>query len=182
MKNYFIIHALGRDADYCWYRFVEQKVNEKGFKCYVPTLPPIEKMSYNSWAKAFDKYKKYINKNSVFIGHSTGSIFSVKYLMNNNLKIDKFIGVVSFNECNTNSPHPDWEEINKTFFVNNLSDFKNYANERICFYSPTDIYNFKILDNFATEIGAEKVIIKDAGHFTGVTGYDKEFKEILQYL
>lgn len=150
--------------------------------CYTPTLPPIEKMSYSSWAKAFEPYKKYINEDSVFIGHSTGSIFIVRYLMDNHLKIAKFIGVVSFNECNINSPHPDWEEINSTFFVKNLSDFKNYAKERICFYSPTDIYDFGLLDKFATQIDAKKEIIQNAGHFTAVTGYDKEFKEIVKYL
>lgn len=182
MKNYFVIHALGNTANDYWYKYVEDIVKQNGYDCYVPTLPPIEKMSYDSWAKAFDKYKKYINKDSVFVGHSTGSIFIVKYLMQNKLKIAKFIGVVSFNECNTNSPHPDWEEINKTFFVNNLSDFKSFAKERVCFYSPTDIYDFKLLDKFATEIDAKKIIIQNAGHFTAATGYDKEFKEIIQQL
>lgn len=182
MKNYFIIHALGNTADDYWYRYIEKYVKSNKFDCYLPTLPPIENMSYSTWSKEFNKYKKYINDDSVFIGHSTGSIFTVKYLMDNNLKINKFIGVVSFNECNTNSPHPDWEEINKTFFVGNLKDFQNFAKERICFYSPTDIYNFEILDKFATEINAQKQIIQNAGHFTATTGYGKEFKEILKFL
>ena len=115
MKNYFVIHALGRTADEYWYKYIEKTVKEQGFDCFVPTLPSINTMSYKSWAKAFDQYKKHINAESVFIGHSTGSIFSVKYLMSNNLRIQKFIGVVSFNDFNTNSSHPDWEEINKTF-------------------------------------------------------------------
>ncbi len=182
MKNYFVIHALGNVGDDYWYRYIQKTVEERGYKCIVPTLPPIEKMSFQSWAKEFDKYKDLINEDSVFIGHSTGSIFSVKYLMTNKLKIAKFIGVVSFNENNINSPHPDWEEINKSFFVENLSDFKNFAKERICFYSPTDIYDFRLLDKFACEVDAKKVIIQDAGHFTSITGYDKEFKEIVEYL
>ena len=182
MKNYFVIHALGNTSEDYWYKFIKEYVNSKGYECFVPDLPPIENMSYESWAKAFEPYKKFINSDSVFVGHSTGSIFSVHYLMENDLKISKFIGVVSFNECNTNSPHPDWEEINKTFFVKNLSDFKNYARERICFYSPTDIYDFKLLDNFASEIDAKKEIIEKAGHFTAVTGYGKQFKEVLPYL
>lgn len=182
MKNYFVIHALGNTADDYWYKFVQKTVEKRGYKCFVPTLPPMENMSYSSWANAFDKYKKYINKDSVFIAHSTGSIFSVKYLMSNNLKIQKFIGVVSFNKNNINSPHPDWELINKTFFVDNLADFKNYATERICFYSPTDIYDFGILDEFATTIDAKKIIIKKAGHFTATTGYGEKFPEIVEYL
>ena len=139
-------------------------------------------MSYSSWAKAFEPFKKYINKDSVFIGHSTGCIFTVKFLMQNKLKIAKFIGVVPFNEPNTNSPHPDWEEINKTFFVPNLADFKNFARERICFYSPTDIYDFNILNRFAETIDAKKEIIPAAGHFTAATGYGKTFPEIVKYL
>ena len=182
MKNYFVIHALGNTANDYWYNFVKTTVEKRGFSCYVPTLPPIEKMSYSSWAKEFDKYKKFINKDSIFVCHSTGCIFAVKYLMQNNLKIKKFIGVVPFNENNINSPHPDWEIINKTFFVENLADFINFADERICFYSPTDIYDFNILDRFATTIKAEKVIIEQAGHFTALTGYGKEFPEIVKYL
>ena len=81
MKNYFVIHALGRTENDYWYNFIKQNVENKGFKCFVPTLPPIEEMSYESWAKSFDKYKKFINEESVFVGHSTGSIFIVKYLI-----------------------------------------------------------------------------------------------------
>ncbi len=176
------MHALGNTNKDHWYQYVKSEIEKKGYKCYAPTLPPLENMSYQTWAKAFDKYKKYINSESVFIGHSTGSIFSVKYLMTNKLKIKKFIGVVSFNECNVNSPHPDWEEINKSFFVDNLKDFKNYAEERICFYSPTDIYSFNILDKFAGCIEAKKVIIQEAGHFTKANGYAEHFPEILEYL
>ena len=182
MKNYFVIPGLGRGPNDYWYRFVEKTVVDRGYKCYVPEFPPIEQTIYPNWKKAFDKYKKFINKDTVIVTHSIGSIFIVKYLMENNLKIEKFIGVVSFNEKNPNSAHPDWEERNSTFFVNNLGAFKNYAKERICFYSPTDIYDFNVLDRFATAVDAKKVIIQNAGHFTAVTGYDKEFKEIVEYL
>lgn len=180
MKNYFVIHALGNTENDYWYKFIQKEVQNNGFECYVPTLPEIEKMSYNSWAKEFDQYKKYINEDSVFIGHSTGSIFIVKYLMENNLKIAKYISVVGFNKRNTDDGHPLWEEINQTFFVDDLTKFKEFAKERISFYSPTDIYDFKLLDEFATEIGAQKVIVNDAGHFT--KKYIGKFQEILEFI
>ena len=180
MKNYFVIHALGNTANDHWYQYVKKHIENSGFNCIVPTLPPVEEMSYETWAKAFNKYKKFISEDSVFIGHSTGSIFSVRYLMDNNLKISKFISVVGFNKENTGAPHPVWEEINKTFFVKDLESFKNFANERISFYSPTDIYDFKLLDEFATQIDAKKEIIESGGHFT--KGYENKFEEILKYL
>lgn len=178
--NYFIIHALGRTPNDYWYEFVKQQVEKRGCKCVVPLMPPIEQMSYESWKRAFDGFKPLINENSIFIGHSTGSIFIVKYLLENRLKIKKFIGVVSFNRKNTKVSRPEWDEINQTFFVNNLAEFKNLAAERICFYSPTDIYDFDALDDFATQIDAKKVVIDNAGHFT--KGYETQFAEILPYL
>ena len=175
-----MIHALGRTSEDYWYYYIKQKVESRGYVCIVPTLPSIKKMNYDSWAKQFDKYKHLIDENSVVIGHSTGSIFLVKYLMENNLKVDKFIGVVSFNQVNKNASNPEWDNINKTFFVPNLKDFKHYAKKRICFYSPTDIYDFESLNKFAETIEAEKVIIEQAGHFT--KGYETEFKQIDKYL
>jgi len=180
MKNYFIIHALGNDSNSHWYQIVKKQIEKSGSKCYTPTLPPIEQMSYNSWSKEFDKYKHLLNSDSIVIGHSTGSIFLVKYLMTNNIKVAKYIGVVSFNNRNKYNAKPEWDKINETFFVNNLRDFKNFAEERICFYSPSDIYDFDSLNSFAETIDAKKVIIENAGHFT--KGYEKEFKEIIEYL
>ena len=133
MKNYFVIHALGNTSKDYWYQFIKHYVNKLGYDCYTPDLPPIENMSYETWSKEFDKYAKYINKDSVFVCHSTGSIFIVKYLMEHNLKVNKFIGVVSFNECNTNSPHPDWEEINKTFFVDDLKNLCHLQKKEFVF-------------------------------------------------
>jgi len=179
MKNYFIIHALGRTEDDYWYKYIKKYVNDQGYECYVPTLPNINEMNYDSWKKEFDKYKQYINEDSVMIGHSTGSIFIVKYLTENNINIYKFISVVGFNEVNPLSINLSWEDINKSFFVDDLKKFKVFAKERISFYSPTDVYDFNVLNRFATDIDALKIIIDTAGHFT--KGYD-EFKELLKYL
>ena len=180
MKKYFVIHALGRTSEDYWYKFIKLKAEENGYQCFVPTLPPIEEMSYASWAREFDRYKKYIDEDSIFIGHSTGAIFIIKYLMENKLKISKYISVVGFNKENTKSVNPLWDEINKSFFVEKLENFKEFARERVSFYSPTDIYDFKLLDDFATKIGAKKEIVQKAGHFT--KGYEEKFDEIVRYL
>ena len=182
MKNFFIVHALGKTGNDYWYPWLKNYIEKLGYKCYVPTLPGIEKMSYNTWEKEFAKVAKFLNKDSVVIGHSTGSIFLAHYLLKHKIYIDKFIGVVSFNEPNNSGQHEDWDEINKSFFVNNLNMLKNYACQRICFYSPTDIYDFKKLDDFANIVEAKKVIIQKAGHFTAVTGYGEKFNEILDYI
>ena len=42
-------------------------------------------MSYG--VNKFDKYKEFINEDSILIGRLTGVVFIVKYLMENNLKV-----------------------------------------------------------------------------------------------
>ncbi len=182
MNNYIIVHALGNTSDEYWYPWLREKITNMGCKCKTPNMPSIDETNYNSWAKEMDKLKSQLNEESIVIGHSTGSIFLAHYIIVNKIQIKKFIGVVSFNEPNINSTHPDWDEINKSFFIDNLQDLKKYAKERVYFYSPTDIYNLDILDKFATTINAKKIIIKNAGHFTTKTGYGEKFEEILKEL
>ena len=148
----------------------------------MPTLPDVSNMSYDSWEKKFKSYAKNLNSESVVIAHSIGSIFLVHYLVKHKIKIQKFIGVVSFNRVNNRDVNKEWDKINETFFIDNLEDLKIYAKQRICFYSPTDIYDFNALEEFANKIDAKKVIIEKAGHFTAVSGYGEKFEEILKYI
>ncbi len=181
-NTYFIVHALGNNSTEYWYPFLKFEIEKMGSKCFTPNMPVLEQSSYETWEKEFDKLRAFINETSVVVGHSTGSIFLVHYLLKHNIKVSKFIGVVSFNRPNHNGQHEDWDKINQSFFVENLSKFKSIAKERICFYSPTDIYNFNYLDEFATEIDAQKVIIESGGHFTAASGYGDKFIEIVQYI
>lgn len=181
-NNYIIIHALGNTAKEYWYPWLKSQIESRGSECFTPTMPGLENMSYSTWASELDKIKDKINDGTIVIGHSTGSVFLAHYLIENKLSVSKFIGVVSFNEANHNGEHEDWDKINESFFVSSLEDLKKYAKERICFYSPTDIYDFKKLDDFANKVDAKKVIIEKAGHFTAVTGYGKKFEEILEYI
>ena len=182
MQNYIIVHALGNTANEYWYPWLKKQIEGKGFVCFTPTMPGLEKTCYKTWANEMDKIKSEINQDSVVIGHSVGSVFLAHYLISNKINVAKFIGVVSFNAPDGQGIHEDWDKINENFFVDNLEELKKYAKERICFYSPTDLYDFKKLDNFANTVDAEKVIIQNAGHFTAETGYGEKFEEILKYI
>ena len=56
-----------------------------------------DKQSYEAWSKTLDKYKDKINKDTVFIGRSIAPIFIVKYIMQNNLKINALYSISVFN-------------------------------------------------------------------------------------
>lgn len=63
-----------------------------------------------------------------------------------------------------------------------MTKLKNNCSERVCSYSDNDPYvSQKEAEEFAEYLNAERVEIKNAGHFNEKSGY-KEFKEILEYI
>ena len=69
--------------------------------CIIPQFPiELDKHNYNEWKKLLDVYYKDFNmitNDSIIIGHSTGSICALKYVLENEIKIDKLILVSGFN-------------------------------------------------------------------------------------
>lgn len=125
-----------------------------------------------------------INEKTTIIGHSTGSIFSIKYILKNRIKINKLILVSGFNNYFSNEENDFHDVIHPTYFVQNeeLENIKKYVNEIVCIYGDNDPYIPQdVLHSFAKELGAKEVIIKDGGHLNSFAGYN-EFGELLKYL
>ena len=63
-----------------------------------------------------------------------------------------------------------------------LEKLKDYCDEVLCIYSDNDPYvSENSATSFADKIGAEKLLVENAGHFTGKNGYLK-FPQLLNYL
>ena len=101
-------------------------------------------------------------------------------MIKNDLKVGKVVFVSGFN--NYLGLDDDFDEVNCTMYTNRLSELKNHANERICYYSDSDPFvKFSYLEDFAKTVNAECHHVKDAGHFNHSAGYDK-FEELLKYI
>ena len=76
----------------------------------------------------------------------------------------------------------DYDTVNKTMYLDNLEEVKQYAKEIICFYSDNDPYvNYEAEKEFAKTLEAEEVFISKAGHINSESGYDV-FEDIVPYL
>ena len=76
----------------------------------------------------------------------------------------------------------DYDAVNKSMYLKNLSDVKNFADEIVCFYSNNDPYvPYDIEKEFANTVATKQVVLKGAGHINAESGYT-EFKEILKYI
>lgn len=91
MKNVIMVHGYnGIPKIYGW---LEKELIQKGYLVSVPKFPTQEGVIYNEWDKIFDNYKNDINEQTIIIAHSIGNEFMIKYLAENNIKINMYISL-----------------------------------------------------------------------------------------
>ncbi len=77
---------------------------------------------------------------------------------------------------------PEYDAVNKTFFLDEINNFNKLCKHRICFISKNDPYvPFYLLDMFTKNIKAKVIIKETAGHFNIDSGYDK-FPDLLKII
>ena len=179
MKNYFLIHGSFGNASEHYFPWLEEKLGKENV-INLDFPIGINNQSFESWSKTLDKYKDKISQESIFIGRSIAPIFIIKYLLKNNLKINSLFSVSGFKKLTTGSE--DYDTVNKTFFMEDISSFKNLCKNIECIISKNDPYvPYNILEEFAKELDAKIHLIEDGGHFNVESGYDK-FEYLLELL
>ena len=180
MKNYFVIHGSFGDNKEHWIPWLQQQIENKGYDCYAITFPIGKDIqTYDSWSRELDRYKDKINSDTIFVARSIGAIFVVKYILLNNLKIKKLISISGFN-CFIDVP--DYDYVNKTFFLKKIKGFEKRCSQRICIFSDNDPYvPYYLLDMFPYNIKAKRLFIAGGGHFNCESGY-KKFELLLKLI
>ncbi len=102
MKNYFIIHGFKGSNIENWFPWFKEKVDSQDCLCIIPQFPIDDKHHiYSEWKKIMDVYNKdfnLMNENTIIIGHSTGSICALKYILENKISIKKFAKSINAKE------------------------------------------------------------------------------------
>lgn len=183
MENYFIIHGSFGNPYVNWFAWLQGVLDSDGKTAYVPQFPTgVGLQNYENWSKLLKYYFNVglITKNTTIIGHSIAPVFICKFLIENKIKVKKLILVCGFN--NYLGINEEYDTVNKTMYLDNLTEVKYYANEIICFYSDNDPYvRMEAEKAFADSIATKQILIKGAGHINSESGYTT-FKEIEQYL
>lgn len=181
--NYFIIHGSFSSPFSNWFGWLYGKIESGGGICYCPDFPTgVGFQNYKNWEKLLKYYHSLglINENTTIIGHSIAPAFISKFLVKNKIKVKKLIFVCGFN--NHLGINEDYDAVNKSMYLKNLSDVKNFADEIVCFYSNNDPYvPYDIEKEFANTVATKQVLLKGASHINAESGYT-EFKEILKYI
>jgi len=183
MINYLLIHGSFGSPFSNWLPWLRTELENKNLEVYTPDFPiGVGYQNYNNWSKLLKVYldANLINENTVIFAHSIAPVFICKFLIENKIKVKRLVFVCGFN--NYLGIDDDYDAVNKSMYLNNLEDIKNYCDDIVCYYSENDPYvKYDAEKEFADTITNNQVIIKDGGHLNSESGYE-EFSELLKYI
>ena len=174
MKNIILIHGYnGIPKIYEW---LEIELTKLGYNVIVPEFPPREGVVYKSWKSILEKYKEKIKSDSIIVAHSIGNEFIIKYLNENNLKINLYISLAGFSKYFETEGKEELNRACKEFLVTEreLENFKSKSNKRYSIYSNNDhIVPLDTLEDYPKSINSIPIFIENIGHMGKKSGLEK---------
>ena len=172
MKNFFIVHGSFGDSNEHWLPWLANKLRGGGYEVFnldFPTGKDVQ--TYESWSKVLDNYRDKITKDTILIGRSIAPIFLVKYLLINKLKVKALYSISGFNGFIN---IPDYDYVNKSFFMDEIHGVERLIKTRVCYISKNDPYvPYYLLDMFSKNIKAKVILNENAGHYNTDSGYSQ---------
>lgn len=158
-------------------------MKNRQLEVYTPDFPTgVGFQNYIDWSKILKCYLEagLINENTIIFAHSIAPVFVCKFLIENKVKVKRLVFVCGFN--NYFGINEEYDKVNESMYLDNLSDIKNYCDDIVCYYSDNDPYvKYENEKEFADTITDNQVLIKGGGHLNTESGYT-EFDELLKYL
>jgi len=173
MANIFIIHGAYGSPRENWFPWLKEELGKARHRVFVPVFPTPENQNLDSWLEAFERYKIYLNEQTIMIGHSLGPVFILSILEKLKRPIKACYFVSGFIGLLGNST---FDEINKTFADKNFDweKIKQNCKNFYIYHSDNDPYvHLNKAKELARKLGVEVKEIKGAGHFNFEVGYDK---------
>ncbi len=194
MKKVIIVHGCPsniekaqdektRTYDKHWIPWLKKNLEEKGFDVEVPLMPKPWAPDYIKFKKVFDKLN--IDENSIFVGHSCGCAFLVRWLGYTKKKINKLILVAPW-KIPDEAKHKESFELKKEFYNYEINEFvKENVREIIIFTSNDEEEDGKkSVKIFHNTLKGKIIELKNHGHFTkgdmGTEKFPELLKEILK--
>ncbi|MFH1455946.1 MAG: alpha/beta hydrolase [archaeon] len=167
MKRIFLIHGWDGNPKNCWFPWLKQKLEEKGFQVIVPKMPNAEEPKINVWVPFLTELVKEVDEETYFVGHSIGCQTIMRFLETQTNKIGGIIFVAGF----FNLPYLETEEekiIAKEWIETPIDTekIKSLTQNIIAIFSDND-EDVPLSDSklFRERLNAKIIIEKEKGHF-----------------
>lgn len=178
-RNVFIFHGTAGNPKENWFPWLKKELEKKGYNVFIPQFPTPKGESLEAWLKVLDNYKKYINKDTIIIGHSKGGLFLLRLLERlenpifGSFLVSTAIGIRPYVFYELNYKFAKGYDFNWNIIKSNSQHF-------VVYHSNNDPYT--CLENgkqIAKNLGVKLTLIQNAGHFNSKSGYLK-FKKLFR--
>ena len=181
-NNYLIIHGSFGSPFVNWVPWLRNELEKDKVVVYTPDFPTgVGYQTYDNWSRLLKTYVEsgIINENTIIYAHSIAPVFICKFLIENRIKVKRLVLVCGFN--NYFGINDEYDTVNRTMYLDNLGDIKQYCNDITCYYSDNDPYvKYDAEKEFADKISTKQFCIHNGGHLNSESNYS-EFKELLNY-
>jgi len=162
-----------RTYDKHWIPWIKQKLTKHGIDVQTPLMPDPWEPDYEKFKQEFEKNK--ITENSIFIGHSCGGTFLVRWLGESKQPIKKLILVAPWKIPSTAI------NLENSFYEYPIDEtIQSRAGEIIFFTSDNEEEDGKkSLKIFHKALGGTVIELKEHGHYTMSDMGTEEFPELL---
>ena len=157
----------------------ERELKKLGIEVFVPRFPTPEGQSLKSWLKTFEPYQQYVNKDSIFVGHSMGAVLAMRLLESRTSPIlASILAAPFYGELHLGE---DFDKLLRSF-INHPFDWnriKQNCKKFVIFDGDNDPYVPLSQPRFITDqLGGELNIVPGGKHLNGEAGY-RELPEVL---
>ncbi|MBS3055023.1 MAG: serine hydrolase family protein [Candidatus Aenigmarchaeota archaeon] len=171
-RNVIFIHGTYGSGKENWFPWLKKKLERSGHKVLVPKFPTPKGQTLRNWLKVFSKFDKFVDNNTIFVCHSIGASFVLRYLetTKKNVKGCFFVAPFVFVLCST-----DLDYLFKSFVGDyDYKKIKKRCNKFFIFGSDNDKYVPLEWDKkLKKRLNAKLFILKNAGHINEDAGYLK---------
>lgn len=181
LKRVFIIHGWGGSPETNWLPWLEKELKFRGFQVFVPAMPDTDNPKMEAWISILAEVVGQPDNETYFVGHSIGSQAILRYLERVEIPVGGVLHVAGWFILTNLEPE---EELIAEPWLNkpiNYEHIKKVAPKMIALFSDNDpSVPLGDADLFNNRLGAEIVIEKNAGHFTGEEDGRTEYPVILE--
>ncbi len=174
LKRVYIIHGWRGRPDEGWFPWLTKQLQDKGFEVYIPAMPDPDKPKIELWVQYIENLVDEPDKNTYFIGHSSGCQAIMRYL--EKLPEDKKVGGCIFVAgwfTLTNLETDEDVEIAKPWLERliNFELVKKHTDNFVAVFSQNDPY--VPMENqamFEEDLGCKTIVVGQQGHLGGDDG------------
>lgn len=173
MTNIFIIHGIGGSPEGNWFPWLKAELEKLGCRVFVPRFPTPEGQSLEAWLSVFREYEKFLDKESIVVGHSLGVAFLLSVLEGLGKPIRAAFFVSGFAEP---LGDPQFDVPNKTFVDKHFDWTKIKKNCKSFYVINSDDDPYVPLERgktIAKNLGTGLIVLENAGHINLESGYAK---------